>query len=206
ANREAKGSDVIYYARKPGEKGFQPLFCRRTSEVESGVFTEDGRFFFAGNYDLWEGGFEADEEGTANIATLVGTRIAPLGVLNTDSANGGSLRVAQIMIAGKFLYVRLDGRHMGELVRLPMPKAQAPTAEGVTDNNDTQRQYAQMSKTLATAQSVPTDGAEVTTAAATLADGVEKLFYRAADNDGKLGLYLWENATGKPQQIAEEPR
>lgn len=40
---------------------------------------------------------------------LIGARIAPLGFFNTDTANGGSMYVDQIMVAVGALYVRLRG-------------------------------------------------------------------------------------------------
>jgi hypothetical protein len=187
-----------FYSRKPGTKSFKPVFCRRVNRVDSGVFTTDGRFFFAGGGDLWEGMFQPFEGGDTMDAVLVGTRIAPLGLMNTDEANGGNLWVAQVMIAGKTLYVRLRGHGMSELVRVPM--LTRPTQEMSTaDNYNYQRDM--LSKTEVINTGVDS---EIWLSAATEVEGHEKLFFRASDGEGNIGLYLWDHTTGKSTKVAVE--
>ena len=116
-------SPGVFYGRKPGVKNaFQSIFCRRVSDATGGVFSSDGRLFFLSRGDLWEGGIQVDDDtGTGRLGTLVGARIAPLGILNTDEANGGSLWLEHVAPAGKWIYAQLRGRHMAAILRTSMP-------------------------------------------------------------------------------------
>ena len=138
----------LFFYRKPGQKTFKSTFCRRVQTIYTGAFTADGRFFFDGDGDLWEGGFEPEDEQAEMPPVLNGVRIAPLGLFNTDSANGGSLYVNRILPAGKSIFVVLRGHHMGQLLRVAMNPTSA-MKEGSGANDTVQGNYAYMAKSLA---------------------------------------------------------
>lgn len=107
-----------FYARKPGQPDFQEVFCRRLRFASDGVFTASGRFFFVGEDDLWEGKFGGGAaEGDHSIDAV---RVAPLAFLETDFGNAGAMYVREILVAGDFLYVTLQGHHLHEVVRVPV--------------------------------------------------------------------------------------
>lgn len=189
-DKESVGSR-LFYSRKPGQKSFSRTFCRRVHSVGSGVFTADGRFFFDEGGDLWEGNFEAGD-GDGMMTTLNGVRIAPLGFLNTDGANGGSMYVSNIMPAGTGIYVALQGHHMGQLLRVTKPMKPA-TSEGSSANDTVKEHYAYLAKSLASVQIIDDSGEPIRNCAATVVNGVERVFF--AKGGSSLTLYLWDNAT-----------
>lgn len=202
------GNDVkdenqrVFYARKPGAKAFAPVFCRRVKQSAAAAFTADGRLFFGGDGDLWEGAFEPMEEGDAAALVLKGARIAPLGVFNTDETNSGSMWAEQVMVAGKSLYVRLKGHLISEIVRVPMPAAPA-LDEKSGAMSSTAASYRIQSEMLSKVQVIANTQDDVRVCAATAADGQERLFYRVTD-DGGLGLYLWDAKSGKAKKVGVE--
>jgi hypothetical protein len=195
-----------FFARKPGTKAFSPVFCRRVESVGALAFAPGDRMFFEGDGDLWEGAFESMDGEPGQTPTLVlnGARIAPLGLFNTDMANSGNMWVHEVMVAGDALYVRLRGRHMSQIIRLPIHPTSALKGES-GPSHDPAKAYKYMAEMLALAEVVTPPVIEVTLSAATAAEGDEKVFYRSSDGEGKLGLYLWERNTSKAQRIATEP-
>lgn len=192
----------LLYSRKPGTKTFEPMFIRRVDEIYAIAFAPNGRFFFGGDGDLWEGNFETMDNGTEVILALVGARIAPLGFFNTDTANGGSMYVDQIMVAGEGLYVRLRGHGLSELVRVPMPAVSAlDEKDGVM--TDTAASYRLQALMLSHTEVISTQPFEIKLSAATAIGGNELLFFRASDDDG-LGLYIWDRKSGKSKRVASE--
>ena len=126
---ENSTSSGTFFGRKPGSKKFQAIFCRRVADASAGVYADDGRFFFASSGDLWEGMIEGRDDPEGWLGVLVGARLAPLGYLNTDEANSGSMWVDKVAPAGGWLYSALRGHHMGAIVRTPVPaKSLVPTA------------------------------------------------------------------------------
>ena len=189
----------ILFARKPGGNGFRPIFCRRVNRVGDPVLTPDGRLFFSEGGDVWEGGIEPSEDGDSPIeGTLLGIRVAPLGFLNTDGSNGGSMWVNEIMPAGKSIYVRLAGHHISELVRVPLMAPIDPSKELSTIDL-----YRRQAEVLAKAESIPVEVDQIQIAAATDVGG-EKVFYRGS-HDGTKGLFIWEKTTGKTRKVGVEP-
>jgi hypothetical protein len=191
------------YARNPGAKGFEPVFCRRVERVGASVFTPSGRFFFGGDGDLWEGSFEVTRDGDAMSTVLVGARVAPLGVFNTDMSNSGSMWVEQVMVAGRALYVRLHGRLISELVRVPIHPTpaldeKAGAMSGTTPN------YRYQSEVMSKVEVITIPEDDIRISAAISIEGSERLFYRASDGEGNLGLYIWEYNTGKSRKVAVE--
>lgn len=199
ADKESQ-SRRIFFGRKPGEKTFKATFCRRVSGVGASAFTADGRFFFANDGDLWEGGFEKGEAGN-DMTVTNGVRIAPLAFLNTDSANGGSMYVDSIMPAGTGIYVALRGHHMGQLVRVAMNPKPA-MAEGSGANEALKDHYAYLAKSLASVQIIETDGDSIRNTAATAAGGNERVFF--TQGTAPIRLYVWDKATGKTEQVGED--
>ncbi|MEQ1843721.1 MAG: hypothetical protein ABL994_25235, partial [Verrucomicrobiales bacterium] len=170
------------------------------NHVRAGTFTPDGRFFFAGEGDLWEGGFEpGDDEGMT--AALNGVRIAPLGFLNTDISNGGSLYVDTIMPAGKSIYVSLGGHHLGQLLRIAMdPKPPVDLDSGAYE--PVKEHYARLARNLSTVKIIDDSDEPIRTCAAQALNGKERVFY--GKGGSSLVLYLWDSTTGKIDEIATD--
>ncbi|MBL9142061.1 MAG: hypothetical protein JNM99_00145 [Verrucomicrobiaceae bacterium] len=191
----------LFFYRKPGQKTFKSTFCRRVQTIYTGAFTADGRFFFDGDGDLWEGGFEPEDEQAEMPPVLNGVRIAPLGLFNTDSANGGSLYVNRILPAGKSIFVVLRGHHMGHLLRVAMNPTSA-MKEGSGANDTVQGNYAYMAKSLASVQIIDDSFDPITTAAAISINGTERLLYSKGNTNQTF--YLWDSASGKSVEIAKD--
>ncbi len=194
------GSSQEFFARKPGGKGFRDVFCRRVDNVDCGCFADDGRFFFAGGGDLWEGGFAVEDDPEGRIATLIGARFAPVATLNTDSANGGSMFISQLSAAGKWIYAGMSGRHMGCILRVPIPDKSLYT-DDASDLPEPKDHLEAMRASLEKTELLVTDTDGLTSFAACEVDGKPRVFYRGEG----AALWLWD-ATGAPREIAEEPR
>ena len=196
-----------FYGRKPGGKHpFLSIFCRRVSDATGGVFSTDGRLFFVCNGDVWEGGIQTDDDaGTERLGTLVGARIAPLGIMNTDEANAGSMWVQHVAPAGKWIYAKLRGHHMAAIMRTPLP-AKPLYALGSADSPDSKTQLAAMSQALNKTE-VIADGLDHADGfCATEVGGQPRLFYCGdADDDKGYALMLWEGS-GQPRVIGHLPR
>ena len=196
-----------FYGRKPGAKNaFLSIFCRRVSDATGGAFSADGRLFFISSGDVWEGGLQVDDDtGTERLGTLVGARIAPLGIMNTDEANAGSMWVQHVAPAGKWIYAKLRGHHMAAIMRTPLP-AKPLYALGSADSPDSKTQLAAMSQALNKTE-VIADGLDHADGfCATEVGGQPRLFYCGdADDDKGYALMLWEGS-GQPRVIGHLPR
>ncbi|MDI1313114.1 hypothetical protein [Prosthecobacter sp.] len=196
-----------FYGRKPsGKHAFLSVFCRRVSDATGGIFSTDGRLFFVTQGDVWEGGIQMDEEaGTERLGTLVGARIAPLGIMNTDEANGGNMWVQHVAPAGKWIYAQLRGRHMAAIMRVPLPaKAlHSPTSD---DTLTTQDQLDAMTYSLNKTEIISEDMEFAAGFCATEVGGKPRVFYFGdAEEDKGLAMMLWEGA-GKPRVIGHLPQ
>ncbi len=196
----SSGSSQEFFARKPGVKGFSDVFCRRVDNVDCGCFSDDGRFFFSGGGDLWEGGFALEEEPPMRVATLIGARFAPIATLNTDGANGGSMFIGGLSAAGKWIYAAMRGRHMGCILRVPIPDKPLYTDEA-TDLPEPKVHLEAMRASLGKTELLVTDTDGLTSFAACEVEGKPLVFYRG---EGEA-LWLWD-ASGAPREIAKEPR
>lgn len=195
-----------FYGRKPGGKHpFLSIFCRRVSDATGGAFSADGRLFFVSHGDVWEGGIQPDEDsGTERFGTLIGARIAPLGIMNTDEANAGSMGVMHVAPAGKWIYAQLRGHNMAAILRVPLPAKSlySPTSE---DTPSTQDQLAAMSHALNKAEVITEDSEHVDGFCAIEVGGKPRLFYCGdREEDKGPALMLWEGA-GKPRVIGHLP-
>lgn len=197
-----------FYGRKPGSKNaFVSVFCRRVSDATGGMFSADGRLFFTTSGDLWEGGIQLDDDaGTERLGTLVGARIAPLGILNTDEANGGSLWVAHVAPAGGWLYTHLRGHHMATLLRTPMP-AKPLYAPSSGDSPTAKDQLDAMTRSLSKTQVIADGLDDVFGFCATEVAGKPRLFYcTRTEAEGKgPAMLLWEGA-GEARVIGYLPQ
>lgn len=196
-----------FHGRKPGGKHtFLSIFCRRVSNATGGVFSDDGRLFFITQGDVWEGGIQVDDDtGADRLGTLVGARIAPLGILNTDEANSGGMWVQHVAPAGKWIYAQLRGRHMAAIMRVPLPAKplHSPTSG---DSLTTQDQLDAMSYSLNKTEIISEDMEFAAGFCATEVGGNPRVFYFGdADEDKGLAMMLWEGA-GKPRVIGHLPR
>lgn len=194
-----------FFARKPGSKKFESVFCRRTEDALSGAFSADGRFFFASSADVWEGQISPDSEGSGGgVAVLVGARFAPLGYFNTDSANAGSMGVGTVCPAGKWIYCSMHGHHMGAIVRAPLlTKPLFAKDEGgfksVKDN------YTAMAQTLAKSEVIADDLEDIYGLCATEVNGKPLVFFYSRPDENGAPLMLW-NGSGEPKVIGHLPR
>ena len=195
----------IFYARKPGTKAFQQVFCRRVGNVRAGAFTGDGRLFFAADGDLWEGSiYPEDNDPTLPVATLIGARMAPVGTLNTDSANGGGMYTDTLAPAGKWIYVGLRGHHMGCVLRVPIAeKALYSDAEG--EFPEPRAHLSAMSATLAKTEILTENAGSMDAFAACGVEGKPMVFYRGDSDEDGLPLWLWTEGA-KPRRLALEPQ
>ncbi|HEX2749371.1 MAG TPA: hypothetical protein VHM91_15285, partial [Verrucomicrobiales bacterium] len=171
---------------------------------DCGCFTPDGRLFFAGQGDIWEGAIVPDDDPNSRIATLVGARIAPVALLNTDNANAGSMAVDGLAPAGKWLYAGVRGRHMGCILRVPIP-AKTLYGEGSGDFPEPKVHLKAMSHALEKTEVIVPDTGGLTSFCACEAEGQPRVFYRGESDEKGIGLWLWTGA-GEPKRIANEPR
>ena len=194
----------VFYSRKPGSKEFSEIFCRRVNYADCGCFAADGRFFFAGNGDLWEGGFTVENDPDMRAATLVGARIAPVAMLNTDGSNAGSMIVGGLSAAGKWLYTGLRGRHMGCIIRVPVP-AKTLYTDGMPDAPEPKAHLEAMRQALDKTEIIVPDTGGLTAFCAGEANGQPRVFYRGEGDEDGLDLWIWSGA-GAPKRVASEPK
>ncbi|MDB6119723.1 MAG: hypothetical protein JWO08_3504 [Verrucomicrobiaceae bacterium] len=175
--------ELTLYGRKPRGQEFGAISCRRTPNVACGTFTQDGRFFFACEGDVWEGylSAEPDEDPNSSMGVLTAARVAPLSVLSTDFSNAGAMSVADVAVAGKWIYVMLHGHHMGAIVRAPMP---AHRLDGVPSVSE---QYQLMAGVLAKAEVITEDGEYSSNFCVSEVNGKTQLFWTQRRN-----IMLWE--------------
>lgn len=187
-----------FYGRKPGSKSkaFVAVFCRRVSNATGGVFSDDGRLFFISSGDLWEGGIQLDDDpGMERLGTLVGARIAPLAISNTDEANGGGLWVNHVAPAGNWIYVQLRGRHMATLLRTPLAAKPLYVPTPNMDSFPTvKEQLDAMNHSLSQTQIIADDLGDVFGFCATEVAGQPRVFYcTRTEAEGKgPAMFLWE--------------
>lgn len=194
------------FGRKPGTKEFRPVFCRRVNGAAGGTFSADGRFFFLSDGDVWEGGIkEYDDAGVEVMGVLVGARIAPLAVLNTDEGNGGGLWVSQMSVAGKWIYSGLRGRHIGAIVRSPVP-AKALYSPANEDFPTVKTQFDALNSSLQAAEVIAEDLDRLEGFCAVEIDGKPRVFFvgSIADSNDGPAMQLWEGQ-GKPRVIGHLP-
>lgn len=197
------GAQATFFARKPGKKTFEEVFCRRASSTDCGVFADDGRFFFASHGDIWEGALTAEEDPGLRSATLVGARIAPVAVLNTDGSNSGGLWVNALCPAGKWIYTGLRGRHMGAILRVPIPAKPLYNDES-GDQPEPKQQLDAMRASLDKTELLVAETGGMSAFSACEVNGKSSVFYRGEKDDEGLGLWLW-NGSGAPRRLANEP-
>ena len=194
------GSSQEFFARKPGAKGFSEVFCRRVANVDCGCFSDEGRFFFSGGGDLWEGGFAVEDDPQMRLATLIGARIAPIATHNTDSGNGGNMFISGLSVAGKWIYAGMRGRHLGCILRVPIPDKPLYT-EDAGGLPEPKAHLEAMRASLEKTELLVADMDGLTAFAACEVDGKPRVFYRGEG----AALWLWD-ATGAPREIARESR
>lgn len=180
---------LAFFGRKAGAKTFMPVFCRRVNSAYAGAFASDGRFFFAANGDVWEGGILPDEDATMErLGVLVGARIAPMGILNTDEGNSGSMTVAQVEPLEDAIYVRLNGNHLAALMRIPMP-AKLLYGPDSDDQPSLEDQIAVMKQSLVKAEIIEDELEDIQAFCATETEDAHVLFYCGRDEKG-VAMFL----------------
>lgn len=198
----------FFHGRMPGAKNtFRPVFCRRVSEAVAGAFNEEGRLFFVCDGDLWEGGISVNDDPAMDwLGTLVGARIAPLGILNTDDANGGGLWASSIAPAGPWIYVQLRGRHMATIVRIPMPEKTLYGPEG-DDFPTVPDQLNAMKSSLNSVEILADNLDDVFGFCAIEIHGKPRVFWcTVAVTEGKgPAMWLWDGE-GEPREIGTLPQ
>lgn len=196
------------FGLKPGGKDFKPVFVRRLEHVTACPAFAGNRMVFGGDHDLWEGGLEGEEEGMEfRAGTLWGHRSAPLGMFNTDGANGGGLGVRQVVIAGDTVWAALGGRHMGALVSVPLEKKAADQDHpGLAEAWQIQREQLAQAKPVllpVDGEDKPFDTIESVDGLCvwTGPDGAWKVAFRA---DHKT-FWLIEKGAKEPKKLFEQP-
>jgi len=187
------------FARKPKQKEFGEVFCRRVRDVSSGCFGDDGRFFFTDNLDVWEGGFVAEDDPNMRMATLVGARIAPIALQNTDIVNAGSLSVSHVSAAGQWIYAGLSGRHMGAIMRVPISKKPL-YSDSSGDLPKPKEHLNAMHAALQKTEVLVSYTDRITAFCACETGDHSKVFYRGERGE----LSLWTD-TGERKQLEKEP-
>jgi len=175
-------------------------------DATSGVFSADGRLFFASSGDLWEGTIEAQADVGGRLGVLIGARIAPLAFLNTDEANGGGMWLSEVRPGGKWLYCTLRGHHMGALVRTPLPPKALYNKDG-GGFPTLKASYAAQIQSLSKTEVISEDLEDIYGFCVTETDGKPTVFFYArSGEDGKgPALMLW-NGAGKPKVIGHLPK
>jgi hypothetical protein len=197
----------VLYGRKPGGKHtFLSIFCRRVGDVTGGVFSNDGRLFFVNSGDVWEGGIQMDDDaGTERLGTLIGARLAPLGIMNTDDANAGSMWAQHVAPAGKWIYAQLRGHNISAILRTPLP-AKPLYAPGSEEAPGTKEHLAAMAHSLNKTELITEATEHVDGFCATEVGGKPRLFFCGDVEDEKgPALMLWEG-TGEPRVIGHLPK
>jgi hypothetical protein len=189
----------MLFARKPKQMEFGEVFCRRVRDVSSGCFSDDGRFFFTDNLDVWEGGFVAEDDPNMRMATLVGARTAPIALQNTDIANAGSLGVSHVSAAGQWIYAGLSGRHMGAIMRVPISKKPL-YSDGSGELPKPKAHLDAMHAALQKTEVLVSYTDRITAFCACEAAGNANVFYRGERGE----LSLWTD-TGETKQLGKEP-
>ncbi|MDQ8192469.1 hypothetical protein [Roseibacillus persicicus] len=196
-----------FYGRKPGSKeGFVPVFTRRASESAAGAFSDAGRLFFTCKGDLWEGEVApSDQPEFDHMGTLVGARIAPLAILNTDEANGGGLWVENVCPAGKWIYTQSSGRHLAAVMRTPMP-AKSLFSFDYDEDYSMAKHIEVMSQSLAKTEIITDELEGIFGFCATEVEGKPKVFFCTQSYGEGTGpaMYLWEGS-GEPRVIGHLP-
>jgi len=197
------GTNPTFHARKPGDESFGSIFCRRVQAAEAGYVAADGRFFFTSAGDVWEGRIEATPGDQENLAELLGARIAPLAMRDTDASYGGLGGVEQVATAGRWLYAKLRGRHVAAIVRTQLPPK--PNYEAVTVNRrGMQQKYQSMQQSLSKVE-ILTVGDDMAGFCVCEVKGKPRLFYAARIHD-QTNLMLVDGS-GAPRVIGhiDEP-
>ncbi|BCU76130.1 hypothetical protein [Luteolibacter sp. LG18] len=196
------------FGLKPGAKAFKPVFVRRLERITACPVFSNGRMVFGGDHDLWEGGLEAEEDVDFRSGTLWGHRSAPLGMLNTDGANGGGMGVREVVIAGDTVWAALGGRHMGSLVSVPLEK-KPPEAEHPDLVEAWKIQREQLSQTKAVL--LPIDGEDKPSDTIEAVDGL--CVWNGPDGTWKIAFradhkVFWQIEKGakEPKKLGEETR
>jgi len=196
------------FGLKPGGKAFKPVFVRRLEHITACPAFANGRMVFGGDHDLWEGGLEGEEEGMEfRAGTLWGHRSAPLGMFNTDGANGGGMGVRQVVIAGDTVWAALGGRHMGALVSVPLEKKVADQEHpDLTEAWKIQREQLALAKPVLLPQEGDDKGFDTIESVDGLCvwtgpDGAWKVAFRA---DHKT-FWQIEKGAKEPKKLFEQP-
>ena len=147
----------------------------------------------------------AAEDELGRLGTLVGARITPLAMLNTDEANGGGMWVEMIAPAGKWLFAKLRGRHIAAVVRVPLPARPlySPGNQQLPSVKDT---YKAMVESLSKAEIIADDLEDVAGFCACEVVGKLRVLYATRSGREGVGpsLVLWEGE-GTPKVIGNAP-
>lgn len=202
-DKEEPDGRPVFYGRKPGAKAFMSVFCRRVENAQAGALSSSGRLFFSSSGDLWEGGILPEEDADIErLGVLVGARIAPMGILNTDEGNGGGLWVSQIVPVQDTLYLRMHGRHMGAILRIPMPAKPLYTPDS-EELPGIPEQLEAMKQSLAKAEIIEDDLEDAEAFCGIELAGSHRLFYCTLNENGLAMIVIHGGA--KPKVIGYVP-
>jgi WD40 repeat protein len=204
---ESEAEDGIrkLLALQPGKKSWREIFCRRNDPLTAPRTNAAGRMFLGSNYDLWECNIflePYDLKDSRIMGSVSGCRIAPLAMMNTDSANSGAMAVRAAAPAGQTIYSLLSGRHMGAILATTAP-ASALYAGDEGTHPELAQQYDIMKQSLGQTTIVYEGGP--CDALCVSESGNEKpiVFWRQ-NLEEERGWHIMRQGE-KPQQIGTEP-
>lgn len=204
AYNETENRDELL-ALLPGARAFKPVFIRRLQNVTAPpAFSGDGRMFFGGDFDLWEGTLEKEEDVEDRAGTLTGSRLAPLAVANTDGANSGSMGVREVAAAGNKVYALVSGRHMGAVVTVTRPAEDRYDSEAA-EHPGAGAAYKLMADTLAKA-AVIFDGGNCDALCVHQAGKTGTLVFFRAEGESPGRDWMLYSVKGAPVKIGGETR
>lgn len=97
------------------------LFNRRAAGASDPVFDSDGNLYFTVAGDLWKGSLEVGDSEEVPF-TLIGERIWPLAIRETEGGNSSGSSAKQIAPIGKWIVLELSrygGSGWGNIIRVP---------------------------------------------------------------------------------------
>lgn len=188
------------------KKKWLGVFCRRNEPYSAPQTNANGRMFFAGDRDLWEGSMimeAADDDDITIAGSIEGCRIAPLAMLNADSGNSGAMVVGEVVAAGSQVFSLLEGRHMGALLQTPAPAKPLYANPDSNEHPDLATQYKLMQDSLAKTKIHYSGGPCDALCVHETGPTEYQVFWRQ-DHEGDRA-WMWMKANNLTKKIGTEP-
>lgn len=188
----------------PAKKELLRLALRRLSGISTApAFSSTGRMVFVGTCDLWEGYVMCDEEYHEDWPIwVVGSRFAPLDLMNTDSARDGNMSLNQVAVSGNHAYAVLAERHHSALLRVNLPQEDR-YGNREEDHPDLVENFTVMQRALQTVAVIDRDDHLDALATKPSPKGDAGLFYRIPSYNGE-SVWKFVAPGGKPVRVGVE--